>query len=343
MMGYNVETSYLEVGYIECTPIRIPITTIGEGSPCFAILCGVHGDETASIVIARRLVQELIARDSLHGSVSIITSANPLAGLTRTRMTYLESLDLNRVAPGRPDGYLTERIAYKLCECLSQCSFFVDIHEFRMNTPTLALYLPSIQGEVDERILQGIVAFNPPLVWVRDSNAPVEAGFSNSILAELIKRGVPGFAIETTRLARLSSEIIHFVAKSLTRVIDLMNATEGLQNISTSPKAFTRKTIHSDHTGFWTPDLRFWTPDAKVKLLAEIEKGDVIGSVSLMDLINDIPVYAPIKGILMQLRGTRLVETGTPLFSIGVKDQSVTAKLQDVASALSSRYVDLGD
>lgn len=319
----SIETSYLEVGYIQNTPVQIPITTIGgERRPRFTIVCGVHGDETANVEIAHRVVQKLIARDSLHGSVSIITSANPLAGFTKTRLSPLEFTDLNRVFPGRPDGYLTDRIAYYLCNYLSESDFFVDIHEFRMRTPPLALYLPGSREEVDTRILQGIVAFDPSIVWIG------EAAHSQSVLGVLTRNGVPGFAVETTHLARLPQKEIDKVVKGLIDVVDLVTAKQGLQNTSTPPDAFYRNTTHSDHAGFWTPD-------AKVEVLGEIGKGDTIGSVSKMNLTEEVPILAENEGILMQLRESRLIQTGTPVFSIGVKDPDITAKLQAVASMSS--------
>jgi predicted deacylase len=321
----SIETSYLEVGYIERTPVQIPITTIGgERRPRFTIVCGVHGDEMASVEIAYRVVQELVARDSLHGSISIITSANPLAGFTRSRVSSSEGIDLNRVFPGRADGYLTERIAHHLYHYLLECDFFVDVHEFKMRTPPLALYLPGSQEEVDTRILQGIVAFDPSVVWIG------EAAHSQSVLAALTKDGVPGFAVETTHLAQLEPETIDKVAKGLIKVIDLVNAKEGLRNVSTSAGAFYRTITHSDHAGFWTPD-------AKVGLLGEIKKGDTIGTVSKTSLVEDIPVLAEDEGILMQLTEFRLVDTGTPLFSTGVRDSTITARLQDVASMFNSK------
>lgn len=40
-----------------------------------------------------------------------------------------------------------------------------------------------------------------------------------------------------------------------------------------------------------------------------LKKDDLIGSVSEMNLIKDKPIYASFKGMLMQLREPRLVET----------------------------------
>jgi predicted deacylase len=85
-MKQHSRLAYLEVGQVGSFPIRVPITIIGDGKPHLAIVCGIHGDEMACLVISRYFVRKLLERDSLHGTVSIITAANPLAQAIRTRV-----------------------------------------------------------------------------------------------------------------------------------------------------------------------------------------------------------------------------------------------------------------
>lgn len=320
-INHPVKVSHLEIGHIGSLPISIPITTIGEGDPHIAILCGIHGDEITGLVISRHFLRELMKKNTLHGSVSIITAANPLAQATRTRVAVPDYLDLNRVGQGKSNGVFTERLAYTLCEFLSECTFFVDLHEFVMSTPTLAIYIPSSQREVDQLILQGIAAFSPSLVWAMNLAVPEEIKYSGSLLAALINHGTPGFAVETSRLVELSPETINQIVEGLIEITKLIGVTEGQPRISTPP-AFVRKVMHSDQAGIWTP---------KATLLSLIQESEIIGGITSLDLIKDIPVFSHAEGTLIQLASSDLVDTGTSLFTIGVEDPNVTIKIQSIA------------
>jgi predicted deacylase len=140
-IGFREKLSYpllmrnsITIGQVGSIAINIPIVTIGSGQPHLALLCGVHGDETASLVICSAFAKQLSRCFQLKGSVSIITSANPFAQSTKTRVNVSDYYDLNRTGRGKPDGTLTERVAYKLCEFLSTCSFVIDIHELDMES-----------------------------------------------------------------------------------------------------------------------------------------------------------------------------------------------------------------
>jgi predicted deacylase len=325
-MKHRIKISYLAVGHIGSLPIRVPITTIGKGAPHLAILCSMHGNETASLVISQHFVKELMRTDSLSGSVSIITAANPFAQATRSRVLVSDYLDLNRIERGQPDGTLTERLAHTLYQFLSKCSFVIDLHEFIMQTPTMAIYIPSSDHEVDQRILQGIAAFSPSLVWAMNFDTSQETKYSRGLLATLIhQQRIPGFGVETSRLVELTSATIHQAAEGLVEVAKLMGIIEGQCRISTPP-AFVRKPMYSSQAGIWIP---------KATLLNSIKEGGMIGEITSLDLKESIPIVSDIEGPLIQLASADLVDTGTSLFTIGIQNPDLTAKFAQFYEALA--------
>ena len=309
-MNHHHEVVTLPVGGVSNLEINIPVTTIGtirKGLPHLALVCGVHGDETASLVICRRLVEAVMREPALKGAISIVTSANPFAQATGTRVNLIDFYDLNRMGQGSPDGVLTERVAGKLYEFLSGCSFVIDIHEFEMETPTMAVYFPS-SGVQNERVLRAIRAFRPATVWSMNVSVKGEVKYSRSFISALIDSGVPGFAVETSRASALSDKSIREAVGGLLEVAKLLRIIEGEARES-SPPSFARRVKHSDQAGIWTP---------AVSVMNEVRKGDGIGSLTSLDLLKQTTVVAPEKGTLIQLRGTELVATGTSLFTIGV-------------------------
>jgi len=79
--------------------------------PAVGVSAMIHGDELDGLLIAPELVRTLDP-STINGSVRILGVANPLAMEGTTRNTPIDMLDMNRLFPGAPDGWLSEQQAY---------------------------------------------------------------------------------------------------------------------------------------------------------------------------------------------------------------------------------------
>lgn len=126
--------------------LLIPVHSIqgSESGPTLTIVAGQHGNEVHSTMAALNLLHRINPRE-LRGTVLIVPVANPVAFEHRVRATWIDALhsgstgNMNRVWPGRPDGFLTERIAFVLTkEVISNADVVIDMHN---GTPGgLAIY-----------------------------------------------------------------------------------------------------------------------------------------------------------------------------------------------------------
>ena len=95
--------------------LTIPVTIINgaKPGPCFWINGGIHGDEPEGILTCS-LLKEKIKPDDLSGSIVMIPVMNVPAMEAAERGNPLDtfSYDMNRIYPGKKDGYLSERIAH---------------------------------------------------------------------------------------------------------------------------------------------------------------------------------------------------------------------------------------
>ena len=95
--------------------INIPITIINgiNPGPCFWINGGIHGDEPEGILTCS-IIKKEISPDKLSGSLILIPVMNVPAMEAAQRGNPLDTFshDMNRIYPGREDGYLSERIAH---------------------------------------------------------------------------------------------------------------------------------------------------------------------------------------------------------------------------------------
>jgi predicted deacylase len=104
------------------------IKRVGDApGPRVTILGGVHGDEIEGVLAARRLL-EMLSALKVRGQVTVVPVANPPAYEQGTRCGP-DGGNLARSFPGKPDGTLTEKLAWSLTqEVIAGADFLIDIH-----------------------------------------------------------------------------------------------------------------------------------------------------------------------------------------------------------------------
>ncbi|OWP48690.1 N(2)-acetyl-L-2,4-diaminobutanoate deacetylase DoeB [Pseudomonas nitroreducens] len=109
--------------------VMIPVCVVKNGNGPTALLTGGnHGDEYEGPVALSRLAQELRAEE-VRGRAIIVPFMNTPAFLAGKRTSPIDSGNLNRSFPGRPDGTVTQKIAdYFQRTLLPLADVVLDIH-----------------------------------------------------------------------------------------------------------------------------------------------------------------------------------------------------------------------
>lgn len=110
--------------------LRLTVLTIdgAQPGPRVGICAMIHGDEIDGLLILRELWRSIDAK-SLRGSLWLLPVANPLAMEAMTRNTPVDMLDMNRVFPGQPAGWLSEQQAHVIAqEFIDKVDSLIDIH-----------------------------------------------------------------------------------------------------------------------------------------------------------------------------------------------------------------------
>jgi predicted deacylase len=148
---------------------EVPIIAINgrRDGPRVAITGGVHGAEYVGIEAARRLGMSIDPAD-LTGSLVVVPVANTAAFYARSIYTSgLDTNNLNRMFPGKPDGEPSEILAHWLFEHIIRPSqYYVDLHGGDMIealVPFVA-YMQSADQHVEETARSMAVATGIPRI-----------------------------------------------------------------------------------------------------------------------------------------------------------------------------------
>jgi len=286
---------------------RIPITIVrgAQSGPTLALIAGTHGSEVAPIVALQR-VRAMIDPAVLRGTVLIVHVANMPSFLARTiYYSPIDGKNLNRVYPGKPDGSVSERIAYAITnQIIERADFLVDIHSGDGNE-SLRPY--SYWSPLGLNARADSIARDMALAWgsdhiVIDTMRPrdVRASVYTQNTAQL--RGKPAITTETGYLGIAAEDMVQRNVDGVFRLLRYFHMVPGDVELVRQPLFFERtEVLRSPATGVW---------HARVERGQSVQKGTIIG-------VTQAEIRAPFGGIMLYVVATPAMSQGEPLGMIG--------------------------
>ncbi|WP_075344652.1 succinylglutamate desuccinylase/aspartoacylase family protein [Tenacibaculum agarivorans] len=283
------------------TLIEIPIYVFnGKGlGPTVLLQGGLHGDETNSIELVRRMLIDKSYK--IHsGCVIVVPLLNIFGFLDFSR--ELHGKDVNRSFPGSRRGSLASRLAYYLMkEITKNVDFAIDYHTGgaqRSNYPQIR-YTPQ-----DERGKALANIFDAPLKF---GSKAIPKSFRN----ECFKHDIPVIVYEGGESLRLDEFSIQEGIYGTLRVLrhfNMISDTVEIPKHHTSVEIVKKSWLRAKAAGIFT---------TKVVNGAFVEKGQILGFI--MDTYGEtkFSVKSPRDGYIIAKNNFPVVNLGDPLFHIG--------------------------
>ena len=307
-------SGFIDVPAAADSGTRIPITIVrgGQPGPTLALIAGTHGSEVAPIVALQR-VRAALDPTRLRGTVLIVHVANMPSFLGRT--VYYSPVDgknLNRVYPGRPDGTVSERIAYAITrEIIERADYLVDIHSGDGNESLRPYTYWSPLG-LDTRA--DSIAREMALAWgndhiVIDTLRPRDRQASVYTQNTAHIRGKPALTTEAGYLGLASEDMVQRNVDGVFRMLRYLRMLPGDVELVRQPLFFERtEVLRSPGTGVWHP---------KVERGQSVQKGTLIGVLTDFFGTPQAEIRAPFGGIVLYVVGTPAMSQGEPVGMIG--------------------------
>lgn len=191
---------WLTIGETPAGPIQVPLVLINgkADGPVLCFTAGVHAAEYAPIDAVMRLVQG-IQPEQLRGAVIAVPVSNMRMFEHRAGfVSPLDGLNLNRIAPGRPDGSISEILADVLLgEVIGAAQYHIDFHAGDLGEMLFpfAGYALTGRRDLDDKGEALARAFTPRLISLATDGSTIPP-FAGSLNHSASRNGVVSILAE---------------------------------------------------------------------------------------------------------------------------------------------------
>jgi uncharacterized protein len=299
---------WLTIGETASGPLRIPLVLINgrEDGPVLCVTAGVHATEYAPIDAVMRLLR-MLDPERLRGAVIGVPVTNMRMFEHRTGYTSpLDGLNLNRIAPGRQDGSISEMLAdILLREVIAAAQYHIDFHAGDLGEQLLPFAGYSLTGrrELDAQGEALARAFTPRLISLStdDSTLPPFPGSLNYAATRL---GVVSILAEAGGNGTLDERDVQTHLEGAENVMRHLGMIDGRVNDGPRVAARSRTVVRAQRSGLVRLKVAIGDTIRTGQVLAEIVNvfGDVVERVS-----------SPGAGLAGLIWTHKVVNTGDPI------------------------------
>jgi predicted deacylase len=235
----------------------VHILSSDRPGPTVTLIAGVHGGKRSAVRALEHLAVTLPGT-LLRGTVLLVPTAHEAAARSDlAQLSPLDSLNLNRVFPGRIDGRPTERLAHRLMvDLVAQSDFLIDLHgadgEEMVGRFAYAAH-PGLDPRVDSAALRLATLWGVPrVVW--DTAGPRTVATSRFLQTAAHLSGVPAITVFEAGTAREEPEAIAAFERGARRTLAGLGLLPEETGDVAAPIVHSRREVAlAERPGAWEP------------------------------------------------------------------------------------------
>lgn len=300
---------FVSIGETASGPIQFPVVIVNgaEDGPILCLTAGVHATEYAPIDAVMRVVQSISPRE-LCGAVIAVPVVNMRMFDSRTGfVSPLDGLNLNKVAPGRHDGSISEILARVLLDdIIGVAQYHIDLHAGDLGEMLLPFAGYALTGDraMDEQGEMLARLYSPKLISLSTPSGTIPP-FSDGISYAATRKGVVSIFAESGGNGTLEGADVRV---HLDGIANVMRHLRMIPGDPTPPgprlSARDRKVVRATRAGL----LRL-----KVAIGDEVAAGDEVAEVC--NVFGEVVerVRSSGSGIAGLVWAHKVVNTGDPI------------------------------
>lgn len=278
-----------------------PVYPLKGNEKRISVVTGIHGDELEGQYVCYQLLKRINDNiEKLNGIVDIYPAMNPLGIDSITRGIPGFDLDMNRIFPGQSDGSMTEYIASKIIDDISDSAVCIDIHASNIYLHEI----PQIRiNEISQEKLIPLAKFlNVDFIWVHSAATVLESTLAYS----LNETGVPTLVVEMGVGMRISKDYCNQLVDGIFCLMKELGIWSGDVITPKEPIVSVDKNvnfINAVAAGIFVPEVDHWK---------NVKKDEIIGNI-LNPLNGNVvdKILSPSDGIVFTLREYPVVDEGS--------------------------------
>lgn len=284
------------------TKVEIPLVIINgtKPGPVFWVDGAIHGDEPEGPMACAIALKE-VDPAQLSGTLVMVPVLNVMAFENANRGNPLDtfSFDMNRIYPGRPNGYLSERVAFAHSEWMSKVADLeISIHSGGAHSfLAKAIFVDETPASVELAMAMG------------EGWGCIMSNFlpKGSPMAQMKEIGKTGITVELGGRSATSPEKFAEVSRHLAdSILNILRHYKMYPGTPTYPADATR----GQQEALLAPASGIFVPTPGVDFLKPMKKGDSLARI--VNIFGDEMAHlvAPADGMFFGLRALPNVNTG---------------------------------
>ena len=300
---------FITIGETPSRPIQFPVVIVNgaDDGPVLSLTAGVHATEYAPIDAAMRIVQSLDAT-ALRGAVIVVPVVNMRMFESRTGfVSPLDGINLNKAAPGRDDGSISEVLAKVLLdEVIGRAAYHIDLHAGDLGEMLLpfAGYALTGRPDLDEQGEALARLYSPKLISLATPDGKIPP-FADGICYAATRRGVVSIFAESGGNGTLEEGDVRVHLHGVTNVMRYVRMIDGTPTaVGGQVSARDRKVVRATRAGL----LRL-----RVKIGDELVAGQEVAEIC--NVFGEVveTVRSSGAGIAGLVWAHKVVNTGDPI------------------------------
>ena len=247
------------------TGLALPVLVATGASrrPRLVCVAGIHGNEPEGITALLEYWDELDL-DALNGTLALVPVANPPAFRAGERRNPGDSLDMNRIFPGRVDGTITERLAHHLYhDVVDGADFVLSLHGWGRGALVVPYTEYPREGAVAEASRAAAAAFG--LGWLEAFDWP-----PGMLVAVCTRRGIPAIEPEIGGLECTIPERRALYKRGITNLARRLGLLPGAPDVPDRVSDVTRVAVAAATGGVLRREVELGEPVAAGQRIAVI-------------------------------------------------------------------------
>jgi predicted deacylase len=311
-------SGFLTLGETPSEPIRIPLVIVQgrRPGPRLCLTAGVHAAEYPGIDAVMQTVQGLDPEE-LAGSVVAVPVVNPPMFQRRSGfLSPIDGLNLNRTAPGRADGTISEILAYVILnDVIGACQYHIDCHGGDLGEILwpYAGYALTGNPELDAQGEALARLYSPCIValYREGSELPPTIG---SLTSQAARQGVVSILAEAGGNGTLDPADVEIHMRGIRNVMRYLGMMPGEPDTVGARVAPVGQFVVSTKRGGL---LRL-----KIDIGEKIREGQEIAEIC--NLFGEVVecIHSPRNGVARLIWAYKAVNTGDPIVKCWVVDQT---------------------